>query len=446
MDPCKTFPLLNWIGRPALGLVLVLLMVSCKEKELSSTPEEDAVVITCGMVAQEYAACKKGVQLWEKATGKKAKVVAAPNDSNERLTLFQQHLAANSPDIDVYQIDVVWPGLLSQHLVDLRPHLAPHHLSSYLPQLIDNNTIKGALVALPWFVNVGLLYYREDLLKKYGRSVPQTWEELETTALHIMQKEREAGHKDMWGYVFQGKAYEGLTCNALEWISSYPQRGCFIEPDGTVRLNTQDARYILSKAASWVGTISPPGVLNYVQEDCRGIFQLGKAVFMRNWPYAWAILNSEESPVAGKVGISLLPRGTLAGQSAGTIGGWSLGVSKYSRRQKDAIDLVLFLTSRQELKRRAVESGFYPSMSDLYADPQVVAISPLMPIMLPVMKNVVPRPAAATGPKYSQASSILWNTVFQVLSRKRTAQQALEAGEKKLNFISNHGKKWYKAS
>lgn len=429
-----------------LGMSLAILtLLACKKQSASMDNEtEDTVIITCGMVAQEHEACKKGVELWEKKTGKRAKVVPAPNGSNERLTLFQQHLAAESPDIDIYQVDVVWPGLLSHHLEDLSPYLTKERYNRYIPQLIQNNTINGRLIALPWFGNVGLLYYRKDLLEKYNRPVPQTWEELEDTATYIMQKERAAGNADLWGYVFQGKAYEGLTCNAIEWISSYPHGGHVVEKDGSVSLNNLDARYILNKIGGWVGTISPPGVLNYEQEDCRGIFQLGKTVFMRNWPYAWAVLNSAESLMAGKVGITLLPKGTPGGHSSGAIGGWNLAVSKYSRHKKNAVDLVLFLTSESELKRRAVESGFYPTMHALYKDPDVLAVSPIMPIMLPVFQNATPRPSAQTGSKYSQVSAIFWNAVYSVLSHKKSAETVLPQAEKKLNFISKNGTKWYK--
>lgn len=419
------------------------LLISC-DKKSTDTVDDDVVVITCGMVAQEHEACKKGVELWQKKTGKKAKVIPAPNGSNQRLTLFQQHLAAESPDIDVYQVDVVWPGLLNHHLEDLLPHLSPEQRAQYIPQIIQNNTINGRLVALPWFVNVGLLYYRKDLLDKYNRPIPQTWEELEETAKYIMEKEHAAGNADLWGYVFQGKAYEGLTCNAIEWISSYPNGGRIVETNGQVSVNNPEARAILDRVARWVGTLSPPGVLNYEQEDCRGIFQLGKAIFMRNWPYAWPILNSPESPVAGKIGITLLPKGTPLGRSSGTVGGWNLAVSKYSRRKANAIDLVLFLTSQGELKRRALESGLYPSMQSLYKDPQVLGISPVMSIMLPVLQGATPRPSAATGSKYSEASSIFWNAVYSVLSHKESATVALSQAEKKLNALSQNGTRWYK--
>ena len=437
---------LGFFGKGVVFLTCFFLLFGCKKDDPLSPSSDDAVVITCGMVASEYEACKKGVSRWMQKTGKKAHVVPAPNGSNERLTLFQQHLAAGSPDIDIYQVDVTWPGLLARHLIDLNPFLSKERKDQYLPRLLKNNTVAGRLVAIPWFLNVGFLYYRKDLLNKYGLSVPTTWEELEKEAHYIMQEEKKRGNDGLWGYVFQGKAYEGLTCNAIEWIASYPNGGSIVELDGRVSINNPDSIYIVQKVASWIGVLSPPGVLNYEQEDCRGIFQLGKAIFMRNWIYAWAVLNNPESPMAGKVGIAVLPKGGPKGHSSSVLGGWHLAVSKYSKRQKDAVDLVSFLTSEDELRRRALEHEFYPAMESLYKEEKIRTLSPIAGIMLGVVKRAVPRPAGQTGAKYSQVSAIFWNTIYQTLAHKGTAKKNLATAEKKLNFISKNGTRWIKKS
>jgi trehalose/maltose transport system substrate-binding protein len=427
-------------------LCLFLILNSCKkETSFDINSDDDTVVIACGMVAQEFEACEKGVALWQAKTGKKAKVVPVPTGSNEKLTLFQQHLAAESPDIDIYPIDVIWPGLLANHLVDLTPYISSELKDQYIPQIIASNTVNGKIVALPLYVQVGLLYYRKDLLEKYNLPVPSSWEELETTSQKIMKEEHTQGNDQLWGFLFQGRAEEGLTCNALEWISSYKGGGQIVEPNGRVSVDNPAAVSIVNRVAGWVGTLSPKGVLNYKQEDARGVFQLGQAIFMRNWPYAWPVLNSEDSSVAGKIGIRQLPRGGKDGKSSGTTGGSNFAVSKYSRHKMDAINLILFLTSAPELKRRALEHGYYPTMTHLYEDPEVLAISPVAGIMLDVLrKGVTPRPAAQTGPKYSQASAIFWNMVHGTLSGKAPAEKTLAKAAKKLNFISKDGTRWYK--
>src|SRR5690606_36445569 len=126
----------------------------------------------------------------------------------------------------------------------------------------------------------------------------------------------------------------------------------------------------------WVGRISPRGVLNYDEEASRGVFQTGNAVFMRSWPYAWALAQSEDSPVRDKVGVIALPRGGEQGRHAGTLGGWQLAVSRYSRNPEAAMELVRYLTSAQEQKRRAIAGAYNPTIIGLYEDEEILAANP----------------------------------------------------------------------
>ncbi len=176
--------------------------------------------IACGSVGREYALCKIGAESWSRRSGHEVRIVTAPGSTNERLALYQQLLAAGSADVDVFQIDVIWPGMLAKHLVDLTAH-ASEPVKAHFPSLIRNNTVDGRLVAIPWFTSMGLLYYRRDLLAKHGAAVPDTWRALTSVAQRIQAAEREAGNPRFWGYVWQGRAYEGLTCNALEWVASH---------------------------------------------------------------------------------------------------------------------------------------------------------------------------------------------------------------------------------
>src|SRR3546814_377234 len=129
----------------------------------------------------------------------------------------------------------------------------------------------------------------------------------------------------------------------------------------------------VDRATSWIGEISPEGVLNYDEEAARGVFQSGNAAFMRNWPYAWALANSPDSPIKDKVGIVALPKGGEDGKHTGTLGGWQLSVSKYSENVDAAVDLVRYLTSYEEQKRRAIEGSFNPTIGALYDDEEVLA-------------------------------------------------------------------------
>ncbi|MFQ5985124.1 MAG: ABC transporter substrate-binding protein [Alphaproteobacteria bacterium] len=404
-----------------------------------ATAAAATITIACGAVGREFELCKSGAEAWARATGNEVVLVSTPNESNERLALYQQLLAARSPDIDAFQIDVIWPGILGEHFIDLRPFVSDEALSSHFPAIVENDTVNGRLVALPWFVDAGLLYYRKDLLERYGERVPETWDELTATAGRIQDAERAAGNPRMAGFVFQGRPYEGLTCNALEWVASFGG-GALIKADGRIDVANPRAVRALELAASWVGAIAPKGVLNYAEEEARGVFQSGNAVFMRNWPYAWALANSPDSPVKGKVGVVPLPRGGEEGRPAGTLGGWQLAVSRYSRHPEVAAELVVFLTSENEQKRRAIEASYNPTIAGLYKDPDVLAANPFMGRLYDVFVNAVARPSRVTGAKYNRVSAAFWDAVHAVLRGKEPAVAALAALERRLDRIGGPGR------
>jgi trehalose/maltose transport system substrate-binding protein len=287
---------------------------------------------------------------------------------------------------------------------------------------------------MPWFTDAGLLFYRKDLLDKYKLPPPQTWPELAADAKKVMDGEK----GELQGFVFQGKAYEGLTCDALEWVSSYGG-GTIIDKSGNITINNPNAAKALDEAASWIGNIAPSGVLNYAEEDARGVFQNGKAVFMRNWPYAWSLGQSADSPVKGKVGVAPLPGGT-AGSHAATLGGWQLGVSKYSKNVDLAADLVMYLTSPEVQKRRAVGGSYNPTIPDLYKDADVVKANPFMSQLLDVFTNAVARPATVTGLKYPEVSRAFWDAAHDVLEKKSNGTDAVKRLDGKLKQVKRD--KW----
>jgi trehalose/maltose transport system substrate-binding protein len=381
------------------------------------------LTISCGAVGAELTLCQEGVRAWEEQTGYSVDIVSTPNSSTERLSLYQQLLSANSRDIDVMQIDVVWPGLLANHLLDLREVLGEDAAEGHFGTIVTNNTVDGRLVAMPWFTDAGVLYYRKDLLDQYGHDVPETWEQLTEIAREIQNAERAEGNERMHGYVFQARAYEGLTCNALEWIAS-ANGGNLVEQDGEISINNSRAAAALDLAASWIGDIAPNGVLNYTEEEARGVFQGGNAVFMRNWPYAWSLSQGEGSEVRDRVGVTQLPH-SGDGSSAATLGGWNLAVSRYSENAELAAELVAFLTGHDEQKRRAIQASYNPTLETLYQDEEVLEAVPFFGTLYDTFVNAVARPSAPTGDAYGRVSNAFFSATHEVLSGNKNGEQAV---------------------
>jgi trehalose/maltose transport system substrate-binding protein len=415
------------INKLLVGLLtsVTLVAASAQAAELS---------IVSGDTGNGLAFLRSQLDKFEAETGNTVTVVPMPSSTSDQFGQYKLWLAAGNADIDVYQTDVIWAPQLADQFVDLT-EAAKDIVGNHFPSIIESQTVDGKLVALPAFTDAPALFYRKDLLEKYSKPVPTTWDEMAATAQEIMDAERAAGNAEMYGFVFQGNAYEGLTCDALEWVKSNGG-GQIVEADGTISINNPQAAAAIERAASWIGTISPEGNLAYQEEESRGVWQLGNSVFMRNWPYAYALGNSDDSAVKGLFDVAPLPAGDGEGAgSAATLGGWNVAVSKYSPDPEEAIKLALFLSSTEVQKERAINQSNLPTIPSLYEDADVLAASPFMANWKAIFEQAVPRPSAPTKIKYNEVSSLFWSAVHNTLSGNGTAAENLEGLEADLTDL-----------
>ena len=386
-----------------------------------------------GAVGNAVENFKKYVAPWEAKTGNTVTLVPMPASTTDQFAQYRLWLAAGSTDIDIFQTDVIWAPQLANDLVDLT-EAGKDLAATEFPSIIQSQTVNGKLVALPIFTDAPALYYRKDLLEKYGVAVPKTWDELTVAAQKIQDGERAAGKGDFWGFVWQGNAYEGLTCDALEWVKSFGG-GQIVEPDGTVSINNPNAVKAIETAKGWVGTISPEGVLAYGEEDSRGVWQTGNAAFMRNWPYAYTLGNSGDSAVKGLFDVTTLPVGKEGDKPASTLGGWNVAVSKYSKHKDAAISLALYLAGPEVQKMRALNESNLPTIVSLYDDADIKSQQPIIPLWKDVFLNAVPRPSAPTLGKYTEVSNKFFSAVHETLSGNGSAADNLAALEADLNDL-----------
>ncbi|PCI87428.1 MAG: ABC transporter substrate-binding protein [Hyphomicrobiales bacterium] len=404
---------------------------------LSGVAYAENINYVSGVTGNALENFKKIVAPWEESTGNSVTFVPMPSSSTDQFGQYRLWLAAGNKDIDIYQTDVIWAPQLAEQFIDLADaakDLAPKHFKS----IIESQTVNGKLVALPIFTDAPALYYRTDLLEKHGASIPKTWEELTTTAQMVQDAERAAGNGDMWGFVWQGNAYEGLTCNALEWVKSFGG-GQIIEADGTISINNVKAIAAIDLVKTWVGSISPAGVLAYQEEEARGVWQTGNAVFMRNWPYAYGLGNGDDSPIKGKFDVVPLPTGGGHDTSAATLGGWNVAVSKYSEHIDVATSLAVYLASEEAQKTRALVSSNLPTIVALYDDADIAREQPIIPSWKSVFLQAVPRPSAPTKSKYNEVSSKFWSAVHSSLSGDGTTAENFEILEADLQDLKGSG-------
>jgi trehalose/maltose transport system substrate-binding protein len=370
-------------------------------------------------------------------TGIQVKLLPAPETAIDQLVLWRK-LLGESPNVapDVFAMDVIWPALMAEYTVDLAPYTAQDTAGDF-PLLVANNTVGGHLVALPYHIDAGLLFYRTDLLQEYGYTKPpSTWGDLEMMAARIQRGERAKGNANFWGFVWQGAAAEGLTCNALEWQAS-EGGGRILEKDGTISINNPNTIRAWERAARWVGTISPPGVIAYREWDGLNLWRQGNVAFMRNWPTSYVVSRSAGSAVRGRFAISQLPGGRKG--SAATMGGASLSISRRTAHPREALALVRYLCRRDVQLRRSEATSQPPTIPELYEDPGVLAANPHFRALQELFRaGLTPRPSTEAGTKYPEVSRAYFTAVHSVLARQMTAKNAVADLEKQLAQITGY--------
>jgi len=272
------------MARPICIVLLSLLLEGCTRPSV-----HEPVTLT---VLEEWTnktfseARQQELQQFTRETGIPVSLLPSPESARQKLALWKELLGTGASGPDVYGIDVIWPRILNEYLIDLKPYFA-NEISLQFPGIAASYTVNNRLVAMAYHADIGLLFYRTDLLRQYGyREPPRTWDELEIMAARIQAGERAKGKKEFWGFVWQGAAAEALTCDALEWQAA-EGGGRIIEEDQTISVNNPQAIRAWQRAARWVGSISPPGVVGYSEWDSLNVWVAGDAAFMRNWPTAY---------------------------------------------------------------------------------------------------------------------------------------------------------------
>jgi trehalose/maltose transport system substrate-binding protein len=370
------------------------------------------------------------LQQFTRETGIRVSLLPSPDSARQRLALWRELLGTGASGPDVYGIDVIWPGMLAEYFVDLKPYFA-NEVSLQFPAIAAGYTVDDKLVALAYRADIGLLYYRTDLLRQYGyREPPRTWDDLEIMAARIQAGERAKGKKEFWGFVWQGAADEGLTCNALEWQAA-EGGGRIIEENQAISVNNPQTIRAWQRAAHWIGYISPPGVVGYREWDSLNVWVAGDAAFMRHWPSAYVDSQAAGSPIRNKFDAAMLPGGKSG--RVGTLGGWGLAVSRFSAHPHEALELVRYLTRRDVQVNRSRVLSQPPTLSELYNSPEVLESNPRFDVLSQAFRiGIVSRPSNVSGKKYQDVTDAYIQAVHSVLTGEKSAPEAAAALENEL--------------
>lgn len=375
-------------------------------------------------ILDQYEAANHGISV---------RINTGPATSEAQRQYLSTLLNAEDPTYDSLLIDVINPAeyAAAGWLEPLDGYLgadAKSAIDEDLPVQRSNSLFEGHIVALPWVADSQFLYYRRDLIEKYGLRPPDTWSELAEAAKKILAGERSPA---LVGLSVQGAPIEGTVCTFL--LPYWSQGREFLDAQGHLALDRPAA---LATLTLWRDLIQqgvlPEGTAETKTGDTTNEFKAGNAVFAINWGFAWGVSQEDpDSVVKGRVGIARVPS-VDGGQHAGAVGGWLWAVSSFSHHKAEAVALIRYLTSRPALKKLNMETSLLPTRGDLYADPDILRHSPWLRDAYPIVLTAKMRPETA---RYSELSDVVRVATSAVLGGSLSPEQGVDEIESGLRRV-----------
>jgi multiple sugar transport system substrate-binding protein len=426
----KLFPLI---------IALILLLAACggnkstnEDEQQNNEKKEEVVKIVYARGKDVTEATKKIVEEFQKKHPNiQVEFREMPSDTGQQHDAYVTMLNAKSSEIDVMDLDVIWPAEFAQagYVLPLDRFIERDGIdvSKYNQGALSAANFNGKQWALPKFIDTGLLFYRTDIISE--DQVPKTWDELIAAA-----KENKGKEGTQFGYLMQAKQYEGLVCNAVEFIAAYG--GSIIDKDGNVTVNSPETIKGLKKLVEITSSDFVPGNINtFTEVESHTAFIEGQSAFIRNWPYQWNLANSpHESNIVDKVGVAPLPAGDAG--SAAALGGWMTAINKYSKHKEEAWEFVKFMTGPEGQKISAIYGGLAPTLPELFKDEEILKANPFFAEegFVNGLDAAVSRPVV---PNYPEVSEIIQINVSKAMAGEISVEEAVANMEKEIKGVLN---------
>nr|WP_298373589.1 ABC transporter substrate-binding protein [uncultured Halomonas sp.] len=368
-----------------------------------------------------------------------------PRSTDDFYRQISSDFDVDSSRIDVFGGDMVWTAAFASrgYVTDVTARLNDAYgPGDFLNAPLNSVGYRNRFWGVPWYTDAGMLYYRRDLLESAGHdNPPASWDELARIAGDVRDK---TGTK--YGFVFQGAQYEGGVANMLEFLWSAGGRvltgnlstaaafGMDVSSPNVITINSADSARGVSIARELIENgVAPQEVASFREEDATRAFLNGDAVFMRNWPFAYGLIDEKGSKLsADQIGIAAIPRERPGGNSYGCLGGWNLMINAQSSKQDAAWEFIRFAASPERQAQRARDGGFLPTLSALYDDEKLLEQVPVMALGRRAIDDARLRPVTPFYSAMSQRLAIAFN---RVLRGELTGQQAVSQLQRELQLI-----------
>jgi multiple sugar transport system substrate-binding protein len=357
-------------------------------------------------------------------------------DTGQRLDKLRTQFQAGGENLDVILGDVIWTAELAANgwVTDLTDRFPESTQKEYLPGSVEAIIFDDKPYAMPWYTDTGLLYYRKDLLEQSGYDgPPKTWDELKE-----MSRKTMARSGTRFGFVFQGARYEGGVCDGCEFI--WGHGGNILDPADPTRVVVDSPNAIAGLATERsmiTDGVSPQAVTVYKEDESAGAFLNGDAIFLRNWPYVYALIGTPDYPKldTDQVGVSELPSSD-GKPGNGTVGDQPLYISTSSKNPDAAWKFIEFLSSPEQQKLRAIEGSYLPTRSKLYDDPEIQESVPVVALAKTALQHTLPRPVT---PYYSDMSLEMQDQFNASLSGEVSPEDAARTMKENLENLIQQG-------
>lgn len=421
----------RWLSPTRLLLIMLAVQLLClllwgltwpgrSQVELSFVVPQDEVVPWQGVIA-DFEVSHPNIRLH---------LVTDPETTyttDQRRAIYSADAQATVAQYDLVYLDVIWSAQFVDELVDLKPLIQRDGIdtSEFLASELTVGRAGERLYRLPMRADLGVLYYRKDLLTEAGLPLPQSLAELNQT-VETLRQTSEA----KLGYVWQGRSYEGLVANFVEIMHSYG--ATWIDADtlqvGLDRAAALQAAELLRQFLQ-LG-ISPEIVTDYTENLSLQAFEEERAAFLRGWPYFWSELR--QKGWEDKVGVAL-PFSFTAEPGVGCRGGWGFGIPQNAAHPDEAWEAIKYLTSEVAQKKFVLASGFLPSRRSLFQDPDIVLKYPLMPQLFQYLEHSsLFRPAIR---QYREASEILQTALGKILRNQQSVRLAMDQAQRETEAL-----------
>ncbi len=400
--------------------VLLLVLISATGQRAEQAVAAEPVPIRVLMPAPLADAVAGPVARFNTSgSGVAVEVIRGPLDTETISDLAISSLLLGEAPFDLLLVDVSWlpKYVAAGWFVPLERWFGPEVLAAMEPGARLGNGLGEHLWRMPLTGDTGLLYWRTDLMPRPPR---------DTAELVAISHDLQRRGRVRWGYLWQGRQYEGLSCVMVEMLQGF---GASWWNWATARTELDSPEAVA--AAAWLADllrdgVSPRAVANYAENDALQSFAAGEAAFLRNWPYAWREIEKGDGPVKGKVGVTAMV-GAPGEQGGGTLGTWGLSLIKGSPHPEEAVAVIRWLTSPEVQRQLAIEQGYAPTWSRLYDDPDLQRRAPLLAVQRQALQHPQLRPPT---PAYAQLSDLLARQVNGMLTGQAGPDQTMATAQR----------------